>query len=146
MQKLKTHLENFFTMQEETITSLTYQPRNILESTSLKQSDSKDILPRYSCFNNFTTAARKYLSTVTEQGDTIDSDILKERQELFNRLGGESALMQALQYGENFQNEMRQLPLFSLIKPGTERMRQLPKGMILLGEPGNGRTYFVRTL
>lgn len=146
MQKLKTHLENFFTMQEETITSLTYQPRNILESTSLKQSDSKDILPRYSCFNNFTTAARKYLSTVTEQGDTIDSDVLKERQELFNRLGGESALMQALQYGENFQNEMRQLPLFSLIKPGTERMRQLPKGMILLGEPGNGRTYFVRTL
>ena len=53
---------------------------------------------------------------------------------------------QTLQYGETVQNEIRQLPLFSLIKPGTERMRQLPKGMILLGEPGNGRTYFVRTL
>ena len=146
VQKLKTHVENFFTMKEETITSLTYQPRNILQSTSLKPSDSKTILPRYSCFNNFTTIARTYLSPITEQGDTVDSFVLKERQKLFNRLGGEPALMRAFQYGESFQNEMRQLPLFSLIKPGTERMRQLPKGMILLGEPGNGRTYFVRTL
>ena len=146
IQKLKTHLENFFTMQEATITSLTYQPRNILESTSLKPSASRTILPRYSCFNNFTTTARTYLGTVTKQGDAMPPSVLKERHELFNRLGGESGLMKAFQYGENFQNEMRQLPLFSLIKPGTERMRQLPKGMILLGEPGNGRTYFVRTL
>lgn len=146
VEKLKAHVENFFTLQEENITSFTYQPRNILESTSLKRPDSKDILPRYSCFNNFTTAARTYLSPLTEQGAAMDSGVLKERQELFNRLGGEPALMRALEYGESFQNEMRQLPLLSLIKPGTERMRQLPKGMILLGEPGNGRTYFVRTL
>jgi hypothetical protein len=146
VEKLKAHVENFFTLQEENITSFTYQPRNILESTSLKRPDSKDTLPRYSCFNNFTTAARTYLSPLTEQGAAMDSGVLKERQELFNRLGGEPALMRALEYGASFQNEMRQLPLLSLIKPGTERRRQLPKGMILLGEPGNGRTYFVRTL
>lgn len=146
VEKLKKHVSNFFTMKEESITSFKYQPRNILESTSFKRSDSQDILARYSCFNNFTTAARTYLSTVTDQGAAMDLGVLKERQKLFNRLGGEPALMRALEYGESFQNEMRQLPLLSLIKPGTERMRQLPKGMILLGEPGNGRTYFVRTL
>jgi len=146
VEKLKANLEEIFVVKEEKIKNFTPQQRKILEVTSLKGSTSKDILPRYTCFNKFTEIAKTYLNTMTEHGDPMNPSVLKERQELFNRFGGESALMKALEYGETVQDEIRQLPLFSLIKPGTERMRQLPKGMILLGEPGNGRTYFVRTL
>ena len=146
VQKFQATLVDFFVMQGKTVTHLTVHSRTTLESTSFKGATSKDILPRYSCFNSLTKVAKTYFTTLDEKRDPLNTLVLKERQELFNRLGGEAALMQALQYGETVQNELRQLPLLSLIKPGTERMRQLPKGMILLGEPGNGRTYFVRTL
>jgi len=146
VQKFQASLKKIFVIQSETVNQLMPHPRNILESTSLKGVTSKDVLPKYSCFNSFTKVAKTYFNTLDKKGDPMDALVLKERQKLFNRLGGEAALMQTLQYGETVQNEIRQLSLFSLIKPGTERMRQLPKGMILLGEPGNGRTYFVRTL
>ena len=55
-------------------------------------------------------------------------------------------LSRGLVYGAALQDEICHFPLLALIKPGTSRMSTLPKGMILLGDAGNGRSYFVRTL
>ena len=55
-------------------------------------------------------------------------------------------IMKGLEFGLRVQDEVNNFPLVPLITPGPYRMNRLPKGLILLGDSGNGRAYFVRAL
>ena len=121
-------------------------PRNLLEYVGLSPYGPSEIPQRYFYFDKLTNKIHEYIGTMESNGSPLLPESLQERQTIFNDVGGELAITRALQIGKSVQDEICKFPLFALIKPGTERMRTLPKGLILLGESGNGRNYFVRTL
>ena len=82
---------------------------------------------------------RETIVVYVAKKNPITPTILTERQKTVNRLGGEQMVIQGLQFGTRVQDEVCNFPLLALIKPGTYRMNRLPKGMILLGDSGNGR-------
>jgi AAA+ superfamily predicted ATPase len=124
----------------------TTAPRNLPHKLGLPESLMPDIKGRYFHFDKVVTNLENYIGPTTSNGNPITPTILTERQKTVNRLGGEQMVIQGLQFGTRVQDEVCNFPLLALIKPGTYRMNRLPKGMILLGDSGNGRAYFVRTL
>ena len=92
-----------------------------------------------------TNKLENYIGPTTSNGEPITPTILTKRQKTVNRLGGEKMIMKGLKFGIRVQDEINNFPLVPLITPGPYRMSRLPKGMILLGDSGNGRAYFVRT-
>jgi DNA-directed RNA polymerase subunit delta len=139
-------LSNMFNPKNEQDTPVVVRSRNVIQHTSLPKTATTNIEPRYFGFDKLTEAIQTYTHRKTDVGTNLTSSVLAERQKHFNRFGGENTITRALTYGKRIQEEICHFPLFALIKPGTQKMHRLPKGMILLGDPGNGRTYFVRTL
>ena len=124
-------------------------PRNVSEYMTLQpllKHTSSPRNPRYPAFEKMTQLVHHYTRTKNGDGTAFAPPLLAARQQLVNRLGGQTTLMRGLRYEKRVQAEITHFPLLALIKPAAYRMNQLPKGMILLGKPGNGRTYFVRTL
>lgn len=119
---------------------------NVSQYMGLPKKSVININPRYFAFDKLTQTIQRYTGTKNSAGAPLSAPALAKRQQLFNRLGGEHTLARGLEYGKAVQEEICHFPLLALIKPGIYRMNHLPKGMILLGDPGNGRTYFVRTL
>lgn len=139
-------LSRIFSSESDQEEPVVLRSRNVSQYAGLPETLKLDIEPRYFGFDKVTEAIQSYTHTKTADGTPLAPHLLAERQQLFNRLGGENTIAKGLEYGKTLQEEICHFPLFALIKPGTQRMNRLPKGMILLGEPGNGRTYFVRTL
>lgn len=112
----------------------------------LPDSLTPDIQGRYFHFDKVTNKLENYIGPTISNGKPITPTILTKRQKTVNRLGGEKMIMKGLKFGIRVQDEINNFPLLPLITPGPYRMSRLPKGMILLGDSGNGRAYFVRTL
>lgn len=45
-----------------------------------------------------------------------------------------------------FETELSNVPLIAAFKPGRYGLHNLPKGMLLVGEPGNGRSFLARAI
>jgi hypothetical protein len=104
------------------------------------------VAPRFFWFDKVLAKAKDSMQLTNGVGTVETPERLYERQRLVNRLGGDQGVLRSLHYGYRVQNEIAHFPLVAMIKPGTERMSTLSKGLILLGDPGNGRSYFVRAL
>jgi len=120
--------------------------QNLPHKLGLPDSLTPDIKGRYFHFDKVTNKLENYIGPTTSNGEPITPTILTKRQKTVNRLGGEKMIMKGLEFGIRVQDEINNFPLVPLITPGPYRMSRLPKGMILLGDSGNGRAYFVRTL
>ena len=120
--------------------------QNLPHKLGLPDSLTPDIKGRYFHFDKVTNKLENYIGPTTSNGEPITPTILTKRQKTVNRLGGEKMIMKGLKFGIRVQDEINNFPLVPLITPGPYRMSRLPKGMILLGDSGNGRAYFVRTL
>ena len=122
------------------------RPQNLPHKLGLPDSLTPEIKGRYFHFDKVTNKLENYIGPTISNGKPITPALLTKRQKTVNRLGGEKMIMKGLEFGLRVQDEINNFPLLPLIKPGPYRMNRLPKGMILLGDSGNGRAYFVRTL
>lgn len=120
--------------------------RDVTQYMNFPRTYTMDVPVRYDAFTKLTEAMYRYMGTQNSDGTAFPPADLAVRQHRFNRLGGDTGLLRGFDYGKVVHEEIGQFPLVALIKPGEHRLDTLPKGMILLGEPGNGRTYFVRAL
>lgn len=146
VRKMRNHMLDQWHRQAEEENTPILITRNVSQYVGLSPTYRVNIMPRYFGFNKVTEAMRSYTGTKQKNGTAFPASVLASRQQLFNRFGGEATLTRGFQYGKTIQEEICQFPLVAVVKPGPYRMNRLPKGMILLGDPGNGRTYFVRTL
>jgi len=105
-------------------------------------SEKKELVPR---LGRVLRSDRLLNATKTSDGTALSTAKLAHRQRLFNTIGGTSTLKKGLAAITGIRREMKQFALYSFIRPG-RRMHELPKGLILVGAPGNGRTHFVRAL
>ena len=125
----------------------TVESRNVMQQTAFPRNpEIHQIAFRYFGMDKVTESINAYLRPSVAAGGDGRTLSIAEHQQRFNLLGGEMVLSRGLVYGAAVQDEICHFPLLALIKPGTSRMSTLPKGMILLGDAGNGRSYFVRTL
>ena len=122
------------------------RPQNLPHKLGLPDSLTPEIKGRYFHFDKVTNKLENYIGPTISNGKPITPALLTKRQKTVNRLGGEKMIMKGLEFGLRVQDEINNFPLLPLITPGPYRMNRLPKGMILLGDSGNGRAYFVRTL
>ena len=122
------------------------RPQNLPHKLGLPDSLTPEIKGRYFHFDKVTNKLENYIGPTISNGKPITPALLTKRQKTVNRLGGEKMIMKGLEFGLRVQDEINNFPLLPLIIPGPYRMNRLPKGMILLGDSGNGRAYFVRTL
>lgn len=122
------------------------RPQNLPHKLGLPDSLTPEIKGRYFHFDKVTNKLENYIGPTISNGKPITPTLLTKRQKTVNRLGGEKMIMKGLEFGLRVQDEINNFPLLPLITPGPYRMNRLPKGMILLGDSGNGRAYFVRTL
>ena len=120
--------------------------KNLPHKLGLPDSLTPDIKGRYFHFDKVINKLENYIGPTISNGKPITPTLLTKRQKTVNRLGGEKMIMKGLEFGLRVQDEVNNFPLVPLITPGPYRMNRLPKGLILLGDSGNGRAYFVRAL
>lgn len=144
--QLKKSMQQLLNPSTETVPKHMIRSRKVLQSMNLPKTRHVDIGPRYFQFDKWTHSLQQHVGSKMNDGASVTANVLVERQTQVNRLGGEITLKRGFDFGKAVQEEICQFPLFALIKPGEYKMDDLSKGLILLGEYGNGRTYFVRTL
>jgi AAA+ superfamily predicted ATPase len=131
--------ENIFNLNDS---SSTFEPRfKLLKSTIQKEQQKLNKLEQ----GNVEYKIQTQLKTTAEKLAALSKFVMpKEKvEETFSLKNFIKFNLKNLLF---IENELSNVPVIAAFKPGRYALNDLPKGMLLVGDPGNGRSFLARAI
>lgn len=132
---------------------------SLAESVLLSPQSTNRYEPRFKIVQNTITALNEKFETLDQENSleisTLENQLtvqrskishIKELKSILPFMNFKSLLKIGLKGLALIENELSNTPLVAAVQPGRYGLHNLPKGMLIVGDAGNGRSFLARAI
>ena len=132
---------------------------SLAESVLLSPQSKNRYEPRFKIVQNTITALNEKFETLDQENSleisTLENQLtvqrskishIKELKSILPFMNFKSLLKIGLKGLALIENELSNTPLIAAVQPGRYGLHNLPKGMLIVGDAGNGRSFLARAI